>query len=225
MIARDNQESIHQYYENIYYRKIERKNDIRRIRNNLKGMDIKKGSKIIDVGCGTGEVCECLIKQGINAIGIDISLQAVKVASKFVNASKIIQANAEYLPFVELSFDGAVLMGSLEHFINPHIALKELKRVLKPKAQICFLVPNCNFFLFKFFGGTGQIYEKPRTFSGWYQLFNQYNFKVKQVYRDVGPSVFKGNIIYGILRRILLLIFNLLPLNFTYQFVFICQRA
>jgi hypothetical protein len=73
-----------------------------------------------------------------------------------------------------------------------------VNRVLRPGAQACFVVPNSEFFLL---------------------------LKVERVYRDIGPGVFEGGLLRGVLRKLVLLLFNLLPLHYTYQFVFICRKG
>lgn len=187
-------------------------------------MHIKRGDNIIDVGCGLGTVGSYLMDRGAIAFGIDISFEAVRATSLSKDYAAVIQANAESLPFADLSFDGATFMGTLEHFVDPFKALRAVNQVLKPGAQICFVVPNSEFFLFKFFGGTGQPHEVPRTYEGWGQLLEMEGLKIEEVYRDIGPGVFEGGILRGIPRRLVLLLFNLLPLRYTYQFVFICRK-
>ena len=66
------------------------------------------------------------------------------------------------------------------------------------------------------------MHEEPRTYEGWANLFKDAGLEIKTVYRDQGPSIFAGGLLRGVLRKIILSIFNLLPLKYTYQFVFIC---
>jgi len=215
--------NIRTYYENVYYKDCKKQQDFRRISNNLRAFEIRQGDKIIDIGCGNGLSCAYLVKRGAKAFGIDISFKVLKVALQYDDIN-VVQANAEYLPFKGSAFDGAIFMGTLEHFIDPGKALNEVKRALKPKAKVAFAVPNSNFSLFRFLEGTGQIHEVPRTLNGWKRLFAQHGFEIGRVYKDIGPNICKGDILWGILRKIIILIFNLLPLRYTYQFVFICRN-
>jgi SAM-dependent methyltransferase len=48
-----------------------------------------------------------------------------------------VQGLGEYLPFRNDLFDQVIFVTTLDHFINPRIALLEAKRVLKPKGNIC----------------------------------------------------------------------------------------
>jgi SAM-dependent methyltransferase len=165
-----------------------------------------------------------LAEQGATPVGIDISLEACRAAFESGGYLATSQANAELLPLVNRSSDAAVFMGTLEHFISPENALREAIRVLKPGAQLCFVVPNSSFLLFRLFGGTGQPHEVPRTCEGWRELFERAGLGIEMVYRDTGPGVFEGRkLLRGLMRRLLLSFSNLMPLRYTYQFVFICH--
>ena len=41
-----------------------------------------KGSKILDLGCGGGLLCEAMSKSGADVIGIDASSRTIKIAKK-----------------------------------------------------------------------------------------------------------------------------------------------
>lgn len=215
------QEHIRQYYEK-YHRAQPRSGKVGRLRSNLRGMDIQPGDHILDVGCGQGANGSFITSQGAIPFGIDISLEATRVS--LYRYAWVLQANAESLPFSDTSFDGATFMGTLEHFVDPSRALCEAYRTLRAHAQICFVVPNKHFFLFKLFGGTGQPHEEARSYEGWYTLFESEGLTIEKVYRDVGPGVFEGGLIRGLPRKLVLLLFNSLPLHWTYQFVFICSK-
>ena len=215
--------SILEYYEKSYKSNTrEFKNNLKRIKNNFKHFDIEKDCTILDVGCGFGTVMYYLATQGAKVTGIDISHQAAKISSQ--GESRALQASAQELPFATGCFDKAVFMGTLEHFPDPIKAIKEAKRVLKPSASVCFIVPNSKFPLFKFMGGTGQIYEVPHTLQEWSDMFTANGYEVKRIYRDSGPGFFDRGIL-GISKKLILIFFNLLPVQFTYQFVFICRKA
>lgn len=221
------QDHIKEYYEEQYYGERSKGitgRSLKRVRSNLRGMHIKRGARLIDVGCGLGTTGLYLANRGAIPLGIDISLEAAQIALQSGDYEAAIQANAERLPFADLSFDGAAFMGTLEHFIDPAEALHEVSRVLKPETQICFVVPNSDFFLFKFLGGTGQLHEAPRTYEGWHRLFEKAGLRVEMVYRDIGPDIFEGGLLRGVLRKLVLFVFNLLPVRCTYQFVFVCRR-
>ena len=220
------QDVIRQYYEEQYRERSRRRigGSLKRVHSNLRGMHIERGDRIIDIGCGLGTTGLYLAGLGAIAFGIDISFEAARTTFQSGGYAATLQANAEFLPFADLSFDGATLLGTLEHFIDPAKALREANRVLKPGAQVCFVVPNGNFLLFRLFGGTGQPHEVPRTYEGWRELFEREGLRVETVYQDIGPGVFDGgSLLRGVLREFVLFFSSSLPRHYTYQFVFICR--
>jgi ubiquinone/menaquinone biosynthesis C-methylase UbiE len=212
---------IQQYYEE-YHRARSRGISLRRVQSNLREFEIQPGDRIIDVGCGLGTTGIYITNQGAKPYGLDLSLEAVRASS--TRYSAVLQADAAALPFCDASYDGATLMGTLEHFVAPDRALREVSRTLKKGAQICLVVPNAHFFLFRFFGGTGQPHEEARSYEEWHQLFETQGLVVQAVYRDIGPGISEGGWLRGIVRKLALSLFNLLPLRQTYQFVFVCGR-
>jgi SAM-dependent methyltransferase len=219
------QGAIRQYYEEQYRRgRRGRKAESRRVRSNLRGMQIEPGSRIVDIGCGVGTTGYYLADQGAIAYGIDISFESVRTTAQSGHHGAALQANAECLPFADLSFDGATFLGTLEHFLDPVRALREARRVLQPGSQICLVVPNAGFFLFKLLRGTGQPHEVPRTREEWRELFETEGLEIEAVYRDIGPGAFSdGPLLRGVARTLVLFFSNLLPIDHAYQFVFICR--
>lgn len=101
-----------------------------------------KSKKLLDIGCGGGYLLEEAIKNGIRATGLEISESAIKKARNRAPKAKIIQGIAEKLPFKDKDFDIVVCLGSLEHFLSPRRALKEIARVLKDDGICCIVLPN-----------------------------------------------------------------------------------
>ena len=101
-----------------------------------------KGKKLLDVGCGAGYLLEQALEKEINATGIDISETAIKKAKTRAPKAKLIQGIGEKLQFPSHSFDIVTCLGSLEHFLNPEKALKEMYRVLKRDGLVCIVLPN-----------------------------------------------------------------------------------
>jgi len=90
--------------------------------------------RILDLGCAKGYLVEMLNLNGYSAIGVDISLTALRNGVR--NVDKV-RSDAENIPFRDCSFDGVFAVHTLEHFPNPYSAVSEVFRVLKPGG--CFL--------------------------------------------------------------------------------------
>lgn len=103
-----------------------------------------QGKKILDCGCGMGNLGVYLTMRGAYIKGFDISSEMVKVAR--VNAEKnhvngkcsFLCSSFENLPYRDISFDLA--MGAyILHHVNIERAVKELHRVLKPGGKAVFI--------------------------------------------------------------------------------------
>ncbi|MFP5248444.1 MAG: class I SAM-dependent methyltransferase [Acidobacteriota bacterium] len=90
----------------------------------------QRGERILDLGCGDGQLTERLIASGAEVRGVDASPQMAAAArARGIDA---IQASAEALPFADASFD-AVFSNAVLHWVRDHDAmLAAVHRVLRP---------------------------------------------------------------------------------------------
>ena len=100
-----------------------------------------EGSRILDVGCGTGANAQMLSKFG-DVVGLDISPEAL-VFSRGRGLRDLERAGLPHLPHPDEAFDAALLMDVLYHRAVPHKAeaLREVCRVLKPGGIVLINVP------------------------------------------------------------------------------------
>ncbi|MDR3594980.1 class I SAM-dependent methyltransferase [Clostridium sp.] len=92
-----------------------------------------KPKKILDVGCGTGNVLRRLVANNdLSLYGLDISENMIQTARKNLgNKAELKIGDSEYIPWEEDSFDVVVCNASFHHYPNPEKVLLEIKRVLK----------------------------------------------------------------------------------------------
>lgn len=112
----------------------------------FKILNLKEGSKVLDVGCGTGYASlsyNGFFDEKMDVVGVDLSEVSVKLAneySKSLNRNyKFITGNAMDLPFEDNEFDAAFCICLLHHLENHLDAIKEMSRVAK---KICCVEPN-----------------------------------------------------------------------------------
>ncbi|GIN60739.1 demethylmenaquinone methyltransferase [Robertmurraya siralis] len=130
----------------------------------MKRMNVKTGSKALDVCCGTADWTIALAEEvGSNGevIGLDFSKNMLKVGEEKVNDLhldnvQLVHGNAMELPFPDHTFDYVTIGFGLRNVPDYLQVLKEMNRVLKP-------------------GGIGVCLETSQpTMFGYRQLFYFY---------------------------------------------------
>lgn len=100
-------------------------------------LDAKPGERILDVGCGTGQLTDEAAQCGAELVGIDSSPEMIVDARKNQPQIHFQIANAEALPFVE-EFDAAMSNAALHWVRDQRAALKSIARALKPGGRFVF---------------------------------------------------------------------------------------
>lgn len=91
------------------------------------------GKKLLDMGCGSGTNTAYLSKKGFDIVGIDASVNMLRLARKFYPAIKFEEQDILRTSFKENLFDGIVLAYVINHFNQDGLVLlkKEINRILK----------------------------------------------------------------------------------------------
>ncbi|WP_160690370.1 class I SAM-dependent methyltransferase [Clostridium sp. C2-6-12] len=101
--------------------------------------EIKENSegKLLDVGCGTGNILCKLVNGKRELFGIDLSENMVKECKKRMEDNAEIKvADAEHMPYKDNFFDVLICNASFHHYPHPEEVLKEMKRVLKSGGRL-----------------------------------------------------------------------------------------
>ena len=200
----------------------------------LNDLRAQPGRTMLDIACGTGYLLLAGARRGLKTWGIDISDEAVKLARQISPTSEVSVGRGEDLQFRDGAFDYITCIGSLEHFLDMDRGLSEMKRVAKPDALLCILVPNSNFLYYKLTKqqGTEQqdINEHLMSFTEWRDFFVRNGLEVVRVRRDHWPirkirpfaTANPFRIAKGLVFK---LVWSLLPMRYDYTFLFVLRKA
>ncbi len=103
---------------------------------------MRKGGKLLDVGCATGFLLDEARKTGWEASGVELSVWAVGYAKTTLHIDTIFHGVLKNAGYPDNYFDAVIMKDSIEHLTNPMGTLTEIRRVLKPDGIICVNTPN-----------------------------------------------------------------------------------
>ena len=113
---------------------------------------LRAGSRLLEIGCGAGNLLLQATVPGSYPVALDLSMQALTfVRSRLEEAQSTptapsgftcTQAIGESLPFREDSFDCVLLSEVIEHLEVPQISIREAMRVLCPGGRLLITTPN-----------------------------------------------------------------------------------
>ena len=105
-----------------------------------------KGKRVLEIGCGLGEISALLAKSGAEITAFDLSRNSVLTTRRRANLNGVEEqialtvAAGEALPFADESFD--VLFGkAILHHLDVNLSSDQLARVLKTGGKAAFVEP------------------------------------------------------------------------------------
>ena len=116
----------------------------------INGISPVHGLRTVDVGCGGGILTDSLARKGANALGIDLSTKALKVAQ--LHAMEAQTPNVKYreISAEDLAreapgeFDLVTCMEMLEHVPDPSSIVRACAAMVKPGGWVFFSTLNRN---------------------------------------------------------------------------------
>ena len=114
----------------------------RRLSQAFQFATVQPGMRVLDLGCGRGEIVRHVSRLGAESFGIDYAQVAVRMTRRVMEhepgKSGVARSDAKTLPFVSEAFDRVLMFDVVEH-LHPwelDACLTEVRRILKPGGQI-----------------------------------------------------------------------------------------
>lgn len=105
-----------------------------------------QNARILDYGCGAGEIVQALRQRGFEAFGCDVFYEggdySGTVESRLVEGGIVRRMDGGAIPFESASFDYVINNQVMEHVESLDDVLAEIQRVLKPAGAVLSVFPH-----------------------------------------------------------------------------------
>jgi SAM-dependent methyltransferase len=110
------------------------------------GQQLPAGGRVLDLGCGSGEIARAAAAAGFQTTGCDISELMLRsaISQDSCDAVEWVRLDPQWrrLPFSAATFDAVVAASVLEYVDEPSAVLGECARVLRPGGLVACTVPD-----------------------------------------------------------------------------------
>jgi demethylmenaquinone methyltransferase / 2-methoxy-6-polyprenyl-1,4-benzoquinol methylase len=99
-------------------------------------LGLDPGARVLDLACGTGDLCRTVRSAGYQPIGLDFSVGMLHASRA---GAPLVRADALRLPFPDGAFAGITCGFALRNFASLPPVFAECARVLRPDGRIALL--------------------------------------------------------------------------------------
>lgn len=105
-------------------------------RRAVRELRLPGGALVVDLACGTGDLCNELQRNGYRAMGFDFSHRMLEAAT---TEAPLVEADVLHLPLPDASVDGASCGFALRNVVDLPAFFDETARVVRPGGRAVFL--------------------------------------------------------------------------------------
>jgi demethylmenaquinone methyltransferase/2-methoxy-6-polyprenyl-1,4-benzoquinol methylase len=105
-------------------------------RRTVTALQLPRASKVLDLACGTGDLCLELTRAGLSPIGVDFSAGMLAAAQ---TAAPLVRADVLRLPVPDAVADGVTCGFAMRNLVGLGPFAEELARVVRPGGRIGLL--------------------------------------------------------------------------------------
>jgi len=120
----------------------------------------ERAGRLLDIGAAFGFAVSEARNAGWDATGIEISVAAARRAGA-ASPDRVLVANALQTPFAAAAFDVVTLWDVLEHLSDPHAAIAEVARILRPGGRLVLTTGDVGSLAARFSGARWHLYTLP----------------------------------------------------------------
>jgi SAM-dependent methyltransferase len=108
----------------------------------LDALDLQSGDRLLDVGCGGGQLLRDAANAGAVVTGLDHSEEMVKLARERAPGAEVTLGEAERLPFKDATFTAVSMSVVFFFFADPAAVLHECVRALAPAGRLAIFTTS-----------------------------------------------------------------------------------
>lgn len=108
-------------------------------RKAVAALRLKPGDRVLDLGCGTGDLVAAVAEVGARGVGVDVSAGMLHQAQQRPGGEALARADAQRLPLRDACCDAVVTGFALRNFTSIRDAIVESARVLRAGGRLAVL--------------------------------------------------------------------------------------
>jgi SAM-dependent methyltransferase len=143
----------------------------------------RPGARLLDLGPAFGYAGDEARRLGWRAAGLDVSRAA---AARSSAPGAIAVGDAQRAPFADGCFDAVTLWDVIEHLPDPHAAMAEVARVLRPDGRVALTTGDAGSLVARLSGARWHLYTIPEHLfffsrAGLRRLLQAHGFRVERM--------------------------------------------